>query len=633
MRISLKILLPALLSLLLLAGMSGFIVYSLHLQQQSLRDTDRQLLVMDQLVGELRQQRATIETHLLLYLQTGKQSDLDAIAEADRDIARAVDDHPLQAGNDEAAPQLRVFLESHNAIVATRRELIRSHALGDTQRVRMLTGKWAIQRERVDANLRDLRALGAIETEKTLQAAAHAQHWMKQIAFYAILFAILVVAAAFTYVRHDVLSRLKTLTTGVRLIENGDLKHRIELVQTDEIGELSTAFNQMAERLHVSHLATAAEIAERQHAEERLAGIIASAMDGVITIDLRHTIVLVNPATERMFGYAAADLLGKTLDMLIPERFRAAHPGHIHNFGRTNVTSRAMGHLGQVIGRRASGDEFPIEASISQLEAPERLYTVILRDISQRVAIEAGQKKLDAELRQRLAERDAAIQELDAFTYTVSHDLRTPLRAVDGFAQLAVQELGPDTKAETKHYLTRVREGAQRMGNLIDDLLAFSRLGRRAMNIQEIASETLVQECLQTLRNEYDLTKMQIKFNQLVPLRGDLHLLKQVWINLLSNALKFTGKTAEAQIEIGSRQEHGETVYYVRDNGAGFDMRYADKLFGVFQRLHGIAEFQGTGVGLAIVQRIIKQHGGRIWAEAAPGQGATFHFTLGSVQP
>lgn len=491
MRISLKILLPALLSLLLLAGMSGFIIYSLHLQQQSLRDTGRQLLVMDQLVGELRQQRAAIETHLLLYLQTGKQSDLDAIAEADRDIARAVDDHPLQAGDDKAAPQLQVFLESHHAIVATRRELIRSHALGDTQRVRMLTGKWAIQRERVDANLRDLRALGAIETEKTLQDAAHAQHWMKQIAFYAILFAILVVAAAFAYVRHDVLSRLKTLTTGARLIGGGNLEHRIGLAKTDEIGALAADFDDMA------------------------------------------------------------------------------------------------AHLQETLGL----------------------------------------------IEKRLQERDAAIQELEAFCYSVSHDLRTPLRAVDGFAQLAVKDLGPDTKAETKHYLARVREGAQRMGNLIDDLLAFSRLGRRAMNVQEIASETLVQECLETLRNEYDPHKTQIKISQLARCRGDPHLLKQVWINLLSNALKFSGKTIGARIEIGSLEQNGETVYSVRDNGAGFDMRYADKLFGVFQRLHGIAEFPGTGVGLAIVQRIIKQHGGRIWAEAAPGQGATFHFTLGGMQP
>lgn len=491
MRLSLKILLPALLSLLLLAGLSGFIVYSLQLQQRSLQDTGRQLITIDQLVGDLRQQRTSIETHLLLYLQIGQQSDLDAIADADRGIAAAVDAYLLKPADSRTSSQLQAFLESHDAIVGIRRDMIRSHAVLDAQRVRLLTDKWAIQRERVDANLRDLRALGPIKTEASLRVAALTQNRIKQIALSGLLLATLAVAAAFLYVRHNVLSRLKTLTAGARLIGGGDLGHRIGLAKTDEIGALAADFDDMA------------------------------------------------------------------------------------------------AHLQETRGL----------------------------------------------IEKRLQERDAAIQELEAFCYSVSHDLRTPLRAVDGFAQLAVQELEPDTTAKTKHYLARVREGAQRMGNLIDDLLAFSRLGRRAMNVQEIASETLVQECLQSLRNEYDLLKIRIKINQLAPCRGDLHLLKQVWINLLSNALKFSGKTAEAQIEIGSTQEHGETVYSVRDNGAGFDMRYADKLFGVFQRLHGIAEFPGTGVGLAIVQRIIKQHGGRIWAEAAPGQGATFFFTLGSVQP
>ena len=491
MRLSLKILLPALLSLMLLAGMSAFIIFSLQLQQQSLQKAGRQLLATDQLAGELRQQRGAIETHLLLYLHTGKQSDLDAIADADRSIARAVDQYLPHAGEGRNKTQLQTFLESQDAIVHTRRELISSYAARDASKVRLLTDKWAIQRERVNANLRDLRALGAIQTEATLRDAARNQGWMKQIAIYGILLAILLVAAAFAYVRHNVLSRLKTLTTGARLIGGGDLEHRIGLAKTDEIGALAADFDDMA------------------------------------------------------------------------------------------------AHLQETRGL----------------------------------------------IEKRLQERDAAIQELEAFCYSVSHDLRTPLRAVDGFAQLAVKDLGPDTKAETKHYLARVREGAQRMGNLIDDLLAFSRLGRRAMNVEEIASETLVQECLETLRNEYDPHKTQIKISQLARCRGDPHLLKQVWINLLSNALKFSGKTIGARIEIGSLEQNGETVYSVRDNGAGFDMRYADKLFGVFQRLHGIAEFPGTGVGLAIVQRIIKQHGGRIWAEAAPGQGATFHFTIGSMQP
>jgi PAS domain S-box-containing protein len=241
-------------------------------------------------------------------------------------------------------------------------------------------------------------------------------------------------------------------------------------------------------------------------------------------------------------------------------------------------------------------------------------------------------RKLNEELEQRVIERTAQLEasnrEMEAFSYSVSHDLRAPLRAIDGFSRILLEDWAPQLSPEAARYLRIVRENAQHMGRLIDDLLAFSRLGRQPLAKQSIAPAELVRQALESLRHEQQGRQVEISVGELPICQGDPTLLRQVWINLLSNAFKFTQGRAPARIEVGCVKQDGEQVYFVRDNGVGFDMQYAGKLFGVFQRLHRIEEYGGTGVGLAIVQRIVHRHGGRIWAEAEVDKGATFYFTL-----
>jgi light-regulated signal transduction histidine kinase (bacteriophytochrome) len=232
-------------------------------------------------------------------------------------------------------------------------------------------------------------------------------------------------------------------------------------------------------------------------------------------------------------------------------------------------------------------------------------------------------------VQERSAELEVANKELEAFSYTVSHNLRAPLRAMDGFSRILLEDYSSQLPPEAERYLRIVRESAQQMGRLIDDLLAFSRLSRQPVNKQPIDTAALVRQALDSLSSEQGGRQVDLSIGGLPPCQGDPALLRQVWINLLSNALKFTREQGVARIEIGClTQEDDAPVYFVKDNGVGFDMQYAGKLFGVFQRLHRAEEYDGTGVGLAIVQRIIHRHGGRVWAEAEPGQGATFYFTI-----
>jgi signal transduction histidine kinase len=226
------------------------------------------------------------------------------------------------------------------------------------------------------------------------------------------------------------------------------------------------------------------------------------------------------------------------------------------------------------------------------------------------------------------AKAEAANQELEAFSYSISHDLRAPLRAIAGFSRILIEEYGPQLDRQAQHYLQRVYDGAKHMGHLIDDVLAFSRFSRQPLNKQPVDMAALVRQALRELRSEYEERQVELTLGELPVCQADPALLKQVMMNLLSNALKYTRRQAVAQIEIGAQPSGDRPIYFVRDNGVGFDMRSAHKLFGVFQRLHATDEFEGTGVGLAIVQRIIQRHGGKVWADAEPGQGATFYFTL-----
>ncbi len=233
-----------------------------------------------------------------------------------------------------------------------------------------------------------------------------------------------------------------------------------------------------------------------------------------------------------------------------------------------------------------------------------------------------------AKAEQAKALLESANRELEAFSYSVSHDLRAPLRAISGFSQAVIEDCAPRLDDDGKRYLGLIQENAHRMGRLIDDLLTFSRLGRQQMTETEIDMEAIAKSVFDELATQAPGRKIEFAMRSTPQAYGDTSMIRQVLTNLLSNAIKFTRNREETSIEFGYLPEMGEGAYYVKDNGVGFDMQYVDKLFGVFQRLHSISEFEGTGVGLALVNRIIARHGGRAWAESKVNQGATFYFTL-----
>ena len=532
------------------------------------------------------------------------------------------------------------------------------------------------------------------------------------------------------------------------------------------------------------------DVTERKQVEEalresqaQLTGIIQSAMDTIITVDDQQRIVLFNAAAEKMFRCSASDAVGQSIERFIPQRFRSQHAGHIRRFGETGVTSRGMGTLGALWALRADGEEFQIEASISQIETRgKKLFTVILRDVTERKQAEAelarraaelarseqalrvqtrmfqsvldsmdeglvtadengkfllwnpaaekilgmgamdlsiqewaphygcylpdavtpfptdqlplvrairGEaadvemfvrnpkleqgvwievtgrplkdedgvlrggvvafrdvtrtkasereiRKLNDELEQRVVQRtaqlEAANKELETFTYSVSHDLRAPLRHIGGFSKILVEEFGPALDPTAQHYLQRIEEGTRRMGVLVDELLNLARVGRHSLSLQVTGLNSIVAELVSMLKPESEGRQVEWIIADLPFVECDPILIKQVLQNLMANALKFTRPRPRAVIEIGQVEENGNPAVFVRDNGVGFSMKYADKLFGVFQRLHRPEDFEGTGIGLATVQRIIQKHGGRVWVEAELDRGATFYFSLGASE-
>jgi PAS domain S-box-containing protein len=370
-------------------------------------------------------------------------------------------------------------------------------------------------------------------------------------------------------------------------------------------------------------------LARRRRAEERLKAseerfrsMAETAEDAIVSADREGNITYFNRGAERMFGYGGSEVVGRPLTRLMPDRLHAAHRAGLERYVSTEE-SRVIGKPVELVGRRTDGTEFPFELSLSSWKTDKGVFfTGILRDMTER-------KRFEEELLSRNQQIQNANKELEAFTYSVSHDLRAPLRAIDGFSRILLEKHGAEMAEDAKRFQNLIRNNAQQMGRLIDDLLAFSRLSRQPLNRRPVAPAEIVREALHDLGHEYRNGGPRISVRELPGCQADPSLLKQVYVNLLSNAIKYSRAHETAQIEVGFMNGDGEPTFYVRDNGVGFDMKYADKLFGVFQRLHRAEDYEGTGVGLAIVQRIVHRHGGRVWADAEVDKGATFYFTLG----
>ncbi len=370
----------------------------------------------------------------------------------------------------------------------------------------------------------------------------------------------------------------------------------------------------LTERRRTDEALRAAEEYARLIVDLAYSAFVAIGPDGVISGWNRQA--------EITFGWSREEAVGRELaETIIPPQHRDAHRRGLRHFlatGEGPVLNRVI----EMTALRRDGSEFPIELTISPLRLADKLvFTAFIRDITDRKAAEEALKRTAAAL-------EAANAELESFSYSVSHDLRAPLRAIDGYAQALLEDHAAQLDAEGQRLLGVVRENAQRMGQLIDGLLRFARFGRQSMTMAPIDMMDLARGGVAELQQGGGSELPLVTIDTLPPAMGDKTLIRQVLANLVANAVKFSRARPRPEVHVGARPQGGEVIYFVQDNGIGFDMRYADKLFQVFGRLHRAEEFEGTGVGLALVQRIVQRHGGRVWAESVPDRGATFHFTL-----
>jgi PAS domain S-box-containing protein len=375
------------------------------------------------------------------------------------------------------------------------------------------------------------------------------------------------------------------------------------------------------------------DVSARKKTEKELAyqaNIFAYLNDAVVTTDENFMIKSWNSAAEQIYGWKAEEVIGRKAAEILQTEFSGTT--------REEMTRRLLDageFSAEVMQTCKDGTKVHMDVRTVALRNEDRKLSQVIsvnRDITNRKRAENEIRQLNEKLEERVIERTAQLwaanKELEAFSYSVSHDLRAPLRAINGYTRILVEDYTSAFDAEGKRICNIIIGEAQRMGDLIDHLLSFSRLSRKEIQPTKVDMKSLAFSVYGELTKETDRERVEFKIGKLPAAQGDPALLHQVWVNLIANAIKFSSKKDRAVIEVGTKRSDSENVYCIRDNGVGFDIQYVDKLFGVFQRLHGEDEFEGTGVGLAIVQRIIQRHGGRVWAEAEVDKGATFYFAL-----
>jgi PAS domain S-box-containing protein len=504
------------------------------------------------------------------------------------------------------------------------------------------------------------------------------REWMARLQRYAVIVAVVLLVSLMAALLTSSVIRRSIADPIVRLAETARIVSREKnySVRTpltsnhDELAALIATFNEMLTQIQERDTALQSEITERKRAEQALArqadelsrsrqalegqtlmlqSVLDSMAEGLVAADEQGKFLIWNRAAERIVGHGPADL---------PPQEWSEHYGNYLSDRITPMPTEQLPLVRAIHGEASTSEIFLrnpkvvegtwIEASGSPLKGKDGAVhggVVAFRDITKRKADEREIQKLNDELEHRVVERTAQLEtankELEAFSYSVSHDLRAPLRHISGFSKLLVEEFGSTLDPGAQHYLNRIRTGTQEMGLLVDELLNLARVGRHVLNRQATKLDAIVAEVIAILQPESEGREVEWVIADLPRVKCDPVLIKQVFQNLLANALKFTRPRADgsvqtgtltplrrAVIEVNYKEEDGQPVFIVRDNGIGFNMKYVDKLFGVFQRLHRPEDFEGTGIGLATVQRIVHKHGGRVWAEGELDKGAAFYFTL-----
>jgi len=422
----------------------------------------------------------------------------------------------------------------------------------------------------------------------------------------------------------------------VFLTSHADTSTLRRACRTEPMGYLLKPFEERDLQVTIELALYRHETERKLRAMERwLSTTLKSIGDGVLATDTAGRITFLNPVAEHLTGWPSSEAHGKEFTSV----FQARHAITGESIPNPVLTAMRQGDIitldSQTQLHRRDGEPIPIDDSAAPIRDEQGRTTgavLVFRDSTERLRAEMEIRQLNEQLEQRVqartAQLTAANHELESFSYSVSHDLRAPLRAINGFSNMLMERCGPQLDQEGKRLLGIVCESAGRMGHMVDDFLNLARVGRQPLRLVSSDMNTLVADALADLGADACKPNLSVTVTPLPSACVDPALLRQVWVNLLANAIKFSDRRNHPEIEVAGRIDGDELIYSVKDNGVGFDMDYASKLFGTFQRLHSNEEFEGTGVGLAIVQRIIRRLGGRVWAEGVVDQGATFFFAL-----